>query len=201
MDGLYFYWISWMLWVVITFLLNKNRKRTFLAVWILTLIIVSSLSFSIKGLQINCAVIVLIIGAIIIVAHSSNWFMNTIQSLCLLFGYVGLLFWEQLSPVWIVLPRIILIPALALFLLFILAPSFKERYAIWCLGVTTGEILHGLILHSYGFTPYVGGFAFLDLLFIEFGLLLLVQGFLEMRKKMEQFILLIEKQKKRWTHE
>ncbi|MDC3415391.1 hypothetical protein [Aquibacillus salsiterrae] len=202
MSGLLFYWTGWMFWVIATFLMDKSVLRTFLGCSVLITIISSNqwLVYS-DDLKINLSIISLTFCSLLFLAKEKGWLLSTIRALCVLFGYVGILFWEQVSPVWMFLPREIIIPVIGILVVMILTKNYIERGIIWCMGISTGEILHGLILRSYGFSPEIGELAFLDLVFIGFGLLVVIRGIVELRLRMDMFLQLVEKQKKRWTHE
>ncbi|WP_226034672.1 YphA family membrane protein [Aquibacillus saliphilus] len=199
MDGYIFYWISWILWIIITFIMVKDNYRTYLALWLLTLIALSNSEVVIGVTKINAAIFILFFGALILLSKTSNWILNIIRSLCLVFGYVGVLFWEQISPVWLVIPRLIMIPVIGFIFLSFLTNENVDKLAVWCLGITTGEVLHSLILNSYGFNEYIGDMAYFDLLFTAIGLIVMVTFLQDVRSRLDQMIGAIEKQKKRWT--
>ncbi|MRH42387.1 hypothetical protein GH741_06785 [Aquibacillus halophilus] len=179
--------------------MKKNTYRIYLALWVLSLIAFSSSELFVGNTKINVSIIVLYIGALLLLASTSSRILNVMRSLCFVFGYVGLLFWEQISPVWLIIPRVIMIPFLGFILLILLTKNNVERIAIWCLGVTTGEVLHSLILNSYGFNDYIGDMAFFDILITGIGIIVAAAFLLEVRSKLDHMIELIEKQKKRWS--
>ncbi|MCT2537399.1 hypothetical protein NC661_00405 [Aquibacillus koreensis] len=201
MDGLIFLWVSWLIWIMITFFMGKDNKRTQLACWILLIIISAGITFTVSSITFSATVSVLYIGALFVLAKSKDWLLQTMKCVCLVFGYAGLLFWEQISPIWLFAPRLLIITVLGFIILQFLSASFFERCMIWCLGVTTGEIIHGLILNSYGLRESIGDLAFMDVLFIEISFLIIAQFLKELRLRIEILTQMIEKQKKRWTHE
>ncbi|MDL4840788.1 YphA family membrane protein [Aquibacillus rhizosphaerae] len=201
MDGLFFYWMGWIIWILITFLMKKNRNRTILGLGILILILFSDTIITIGNLDVNVALILLYFAAMFVLASRKDWIINTIWSLAIVFGYAGILFWEQISPIWLFVPRTIIIPVIGFVFLSFLSRSFVVKCVIWCLGITTGEVIHGLILHSYGFSESIGELAFLDLVFIEIAFLLVNLFIKETRVRLDLFTQSIEKQRKRWTHE
>ncbi|WP_186577817.1 YphA family membrane protein [Aquibacillus kalidii] len=199
MDGLFFYWISWLIWIIVTFLRQKDRTRNILAFCLLVIITLSNKEIVIESVTFNCSLLFIYLGALIMVVTGNNKISVIFKSFCIVFGYVGLLFWEQISPVWVVFPRTVTLSLIGFITLTILSGNFKEKCTVWLLGMTNGEILHGMILQSYEMTESIGEFAFLDLLLIEIGLLIVVHYIIVLKNKLDQYSELIEKQKKRWT--
>jgi hypothetical protein len=200
MNGLFFYWLAWLLWVLITFFMEKNITRTFLAFIVLAVITFSNTIVTLFGnIEFTLSIFVVYIFALVMVSQTNKKIITLWKSICLVFGYVGFLFWEQISPVWIVAPREILIPVFGFILLLLLNGNTKEKLAIWCLGTSTGEILHGVILHSYDMREAIGNMSFFDLLVIEISFLVIAHHIVELKKKLDIFVQSMEKQKKRWT--
>ncbi|WP_077621720.1 YphA family membrane protein [Sediminibacillus massiliensis] len=202
MEGLFFYWISWMVWVFFTFLYRKDRFRIFMSAWILLLIICSEINATFVGYQVNMAVIVSFCGGMILHARSSRWLYHNFCTLCLVFSYTGILFWEMISPIWVFMPRLLMVPFLGVALLFFVCKTFRDRCAVWTLGVTTGEILHTIILNSYGFSVGIGQLSFLDLMMVGISFNLLATLMVLVKRRVEIILQSIEeKLKMRWNHE
>ncbi|WP_138416932.1 YphA family membrane protein [Aquibacillus sediminis] len=195
MDGLLFYWICWMIWIYVTFIMKKHRLRDLLALWLLFILIFSSNEIMLGNISINMAVFVLFFGALLAFSFLSNWLKSLLYCLCLVFGYIGILFWEQISPVWMVAPRTIIITIIGFFFLLILTKQYVKRCIIWCLGLTTGEVIHGLIMNSYSMQETIGDMAFMDIIFLELATLSLYQGFVELQSRLDSTVQTIEQQK------
>ncbi|QTM99669.1 hypothetical protein ERJ70_10365 [Sediminibacillus dalangtanensis] len=118
------------------------------------------------------------------------------------FCYVGILLWELISPIWLFVPRLLMIPFIGLVLLIFLAETLIEKCMVWCLGITSGEILHGLIMRSYGFHPTIGELSFFDLLFVGIAFIILLRLTVATKQKIDVVAQTIEqKLKMRWNHE
>lgn len=197
MDGLLFYWISWMIWIIVTFLMPKNKYRNYLAMAILMVIFCSNAVILVNNVEVYLTIAILYFGSIVAIVNCQNIVKSISKAICIVFGYVGLLFWEQISPIWIVIPRTILIPLIGFVLLIILSDSFQERCVLWCLGLTSGEIIHGLILNSYKLSEGIGEMAFMDVLIVEIGFLITTTSLLKLKRKIDLFVRSIEEQKKK----
>ncbi|WP_099158372.1 YphA family membrane protein [Virgibacillus ndiopensis] len=182
-SGIIFYWIGWIFWVIVTFFMKKGRQRTFYACWILLIILCSPISIPIGGYQIGVSFLILLAG--------STYFHSIAKSLYLLFsaftislGYIAILFWERITPVWLFLPRSVLIPLIMTFLIVILTESLHDKLAIGLLGITSGEILHSIILSSYQLYETIGGLAFLDIFFMITMLVIFIETVQKVKVKL-----------------
>ncbi|SDJ67202.1 YphA family membrane protein [Sediminibacillus albus] len=202
MDGLLFYWISWILWVIFTFLLKKTKVRFYLSVWILLLLSCSNTVVEILDYKVNIAIFVSFVCAILYMAKSPDWMYQLFGSLCMTFSYIGILLWELISPIWLFVPRIIIIPFLAMIMLYFIADNLIDKCMIWCLGLTSGEILHGLIMNSYGFQPVIGERSFFDLMFVGIGFQIIAKLIMIIKHNTENLLQSLERKlKMRWNHE
>lgn len=195
MEGLFFYWICWLLWIIITFLMEKSRTRQFFGIWLLMLLIFSKTEIMVAEFNINASIFILYIGSIVLLAVNKRWLYHVFSAICIVFGYLGIMLWEQISPVWMFLPREAVIPATGFILLSLLTGSYIAKIAIWCLGVSTGEIIFSILLNGYGFKESIGDFAFLDVVMIEIGIIYCLTLLHKIRARMEYIIQSFEKQK------
>ncbi|MEW9674703.1 hypothetical protein ABRT01_00685 [Lentibacillus sp. L22] len=162
-DGLIFLWFSWILWIIVTFFMRKGRKRTYFACVLLLLICGSNMTWEIGEYKVTFSFLILFVSLV---------FFHTIaQSLYLLFSaftlclaYTGILFWEQITPIWMFLPRMILIPLVLVTIISVLIKSFEHKLAIGLFGITFGEIYHSVVLVRYTIREPIGDTAFFDML-------------------------------------
>lgn len=161
-SGILFYWIAWMFWIIITFFMKKGWKRTSYAGLLLTIIIVSDTFFLVENREISLAFLVLIAGAFLFLARMPRTFYHTFIVLTIMIGYVAILFWEQNTPVWVILPRTFIIPLVCTFLIANLVQNFHTRLIVGLVGISSGETLHSLILMSYSLPEPIGEMAFFD---------------------------------------
>ncbi|MDC3413065.1 hypothetical protein NC797_09820 [Aquibacillus sp. 3ASR75-11] len=201
MDGLLFYWISWLMWIIITFLMPKRKTRTWLAVWVLCTIILSNTYIETIDIRLNASIGILFLGAILLLSTRQRWFYLTLCSIFLVFGYNGLYLWEKISPIWMVFPRTVTIPFIGLIVVTFLTKGLYEKAAIWILGSSMGEVVYSFILHGYGFQETIGDKSYLDIIAVEMGFLLLTKWIIDLKLRMDLATQELEKRKMGWTHE
>ncbi|MBU8789741.1 hypothetical protein NSA56_08075 [Oceanobacillus caeni] len=163
-EGILFFWASWLLWIIVTFLMKKSSRRTILAYWILLTIISSSLYFHIGPFMFSLAIFTLFIGSIILMSKQTKTFYHLLSAFTITICYSALLLWEKISPIWVILPREILISIIISCFVYVLCHNFVGRISICLFGMLTGEMIYSFILSSYGFQEVVGEKAFLDTL-------------------------------------
>ncbi|MFD1038701.1 hypothetical protein ACFQ3N_09900 [Virgibacillus byunsanensis] len=177
--------------------MKKIRKRTVLACWILSVLMCSNLYASFENIQLSIAFIILWLGALLFHAKLPHLVYHVFSSFTISIGYIAILLWEQHTPVWMFLPRIILIPVISTMLIVILVKGFHNRIVVGILGISSGETIYSLLLSSYAIQETIGEMAFFDMTIIT--LLIIVS--LEIIKITKQKLLLFSKQLLRWQNE
>ncbi|MGY0691787.1 YphA family membrane protein [Virgibacillus sp. FSP13] len=197
-DGMLFLWFAWLLWIVVTFLMKKGKRRTYFACFLLLLIACSNVTLEIGGYFIQLSFIVLIVGLLFFHAIARSFYL-LFASFTICLGYTAILFWEQITPIWIFLPRSLLIPIAIVVLTIIITKQFESRLAIGLIGLTCGEMYHSFILSSYAIQEGIGDKQYFDMLltFVLFVTLLEViqQGKMAIYALSQDFKQSIRKQK------
>ncbi|MFS0672686.1 hypothetical protein AB1K81_05730 [Ornithinibacillus sp. 179-J 7C1 HS] len=92
----------------------------------------------------------------------------------IMIGYASLLIWETNAPVWIFMPRLLIIPIICVLLTVILTKRFISRITISLIGLCSGEFLYSLLLTNYSITKTIGGLMFLDTLFVVLFIIVII---------------------------
>ncbi|RDW22034.1 YphA family membrane protein [Oceanobacillus chungangensis] len=172
-SGILFYWFSWILWIIATFILEKNRLRTFMAGWILLSITGTYVNLEIINQTFSLAFIILFGGSTVLLARNEKLLYHTFSALTLTIGFASFRIWEVLSPMLKFLPSGLLITLLFSLLTCILTRNYYSRLSVCILGMLTGEMIYQLTLSYYGFNEVIGELFFFDhllstVLFITF---------------------------------
>ncbi|WP_412975661.1 hypothetical protein [Ornithinibacillus sp. 179-J 7C1 HS] len=174
MDGIFYYWFSWILWVILTFFMPKNKNRTIYSVWILITIIFSNVYITSDYLEISIAYLSIIIGGFILLSTLKRKGILLFSAFTIMIGYASLLIWETNAPVWIFMPRLLIIPIICVLLTVILTKRFISRITISLIGLCSGEFLYSLLLTNYSITKTIGGLMFLDTLFVVLFIIVII---------------------------
>ncbi|CDQ39791.1 YphA family membrane protein [Virgibacillus salexigens] len=173
-SGLLFYWFSWMLWIIIVFMMKKNQMRSYLSFAILIIIISANVILSFQIYTVSLSYLGLVITAVLWMIQLQHLAYLLFASFTLSIGYAGILLWEKNAPVWIIMPRVILI-SFAIILLIVLCTKYtKERFAICLTGLTFGELMYSLTMSSYGFPEIIGDLQFFDILLFVIVIILIL---------------------------
>ncbi|QDP40475.1 YphA family membrane protein [Radiobacillus deserti] len=194
MEGFLFLWISWMIWIIVTFLLPKTSTRTVCAIFILSTISLSSVYIVLDGLTIYVSIMVLFICGLWLISETGHWLRYILTSTAVGLGFTGYLFWEQIMPVMLLLSRNIVIPFIASLLLFFITKNARDQLAVWISSACLGECIHSFILHGYGVNTSVGELRFLDVICTTIAFLFVMHGFMVFRRKLYNAIDWLEKQ-------
>lgn len=167
LEGMFFYWVAWLLWILTTFFMKKNSTYRFAtAICILILISLTPYEIAVLGFQLNLAVIFLyfyILGHIILVKKVVG-IHNLLCTYVLMLAYASFLLFELYDPVWILFNRVWMIACVLGYLSVMLFSDSKDRLHFLIIAIIQGEFLFAMIVRKIGFAYSVGTGQFLDTL-------------------------------------
>ena len=179
MEGLLFYWITWMFWIMVIFFMNRNSKERFtIALCLLVVIILSPKTLTIYGVHFSAAIFFLYFTFLFVLAKFERMLIFSVL-LCafiVMLAYACFLIYELFDPVWLFFPRIWMISGLLAALSIILKTKKIFRFIILMLGAIQGDFLYALILRKYSFPYTIGSFSFLDVASLSFAFLFIWNG-------------------------
>lgn len=174
-EGIYFYWFSWIGWVVTTFFMNKGKDRIALSFFILLMIMVSDRTYHINGYSVHASFVLLFFFSLVMMTKIKGLllFYYLICSLIISIGYVCFHLFELFDPIWLIIDRKWMLSFVILYLILMLVKDAYHRLAVALIGVSNGELLYSLILTKFFREIEIGNFVFLDALaFIIFFILI-----------------------------
>ncbi|MFD2045877.1 hypothetical protein ACFSTA_13195 [Ornithinibacillus salinisoli] len=183
-NGLYFYWISWTLWVIVTFFMKKNTKRTLLSYWILVSIIVSNAYFTFDYYDISLTFISILIGGFLLFPHISRMVYHMFCTFTMMIGYASILIWEGQAPIWLFMPRFVLIPLICIFMICILVRGLYPRITVALVGICSGEFLYSHMLSNYYISYVVGEMIFFDTLSLILFIIIGIEWIRKLKRKL-----------------
>lgn len=166
--GLYFYFLGWIGWIIITFLFSKSAIRTFLSILLLSLLAGSATHVNIFGFSVNVAFIILVLTAIILLSKTlkQRYVLHYFSICTLSLAYVCFVIFEIYDPVWIFIDRTWMLSFILLYITLLLFKTKWERFVFMLTGVLQGEILNSFVLNSIFSYSVIGSFDFLAVLFL-----------------------------------
>ncbi|EIJ78696.1 hypothetical protein PB1_14099 [Bacillus methanolicus PB1] len=179
MDGAFFYWFCWLIWVAATFLLdNKNKYRYTVSKRLLVIIILSPIHFSVFHFQVYAAVVFIFFSIMMDISRLRNgtilYFF--ISSFIIMLAYVSFLMFELYDPVWVIINRDWLLAFILIYLTIVLQSDVRMRMYTMLAGIVQGELLYAFVLRQNGLIYPIGSLEFLDLATLAVAILLLWSG-------------------------
>ncbi|MFD2445869.1 hypothetical protein ACFSO7_18070 [Bacillus sp. CGMCC 1.16607] len=165
MEGLYFYGFCWTVWIITTFLANKNNhNRLPYACYILMIIIFSPYTFTIENYSVSYVAILILFLCFFKIAllPVKRKCYLLISSLIIGIGFVAFQLFELFDPIWIIFKREWLLGGLLTYLTVLLQQKLIWRIITVVTGCIYGEFIFAMILHRYTFPYTIGSFVFLD---------------------------------------
>lgn len=199
-EGLTFYWIAWMFWVITTFIMKKGSvTRFYTSLWILLLIIISPYSFFLYDYEISYVSIMLLMLLFYLVSTIKSFKAAYVllSSFIIMLAYVCFHLFALFDPVWLIFPRNWMLSLLLISLSFILQAHKLYRFIIILLGSIQGEFLYAYILNKYSFPYLIGSYAYLDAIALAAALAAVWTGFEMLTSFYEKHMNQVEKEKQK----
>lgn len=136
--------------------MTKGRVRTYLASWILLAIILADYFIRWNAMTISIPFILIFIGAAGLLGSLPRWFYLLASAFTVGIGYAAFLFWETISPVWLIMPRFMQITIIFGLLISLLVKPYIAKIAVCLFGMAAGELIYVLTLTEYGLIVTVG---------------------------------------------
>ncbi|HAQ08428.1 MAG TPA: hypothetical protein DCR24_13260 [Bacillus bacterium] len=175
MEGLFFYWLSWIGWTWATFIMDKkNPARIKIAIWLLAVIMTAPYKVNVFMYEIHLSAFA--IGFFLFAEtkrmRAGAFLYSFISAFIIMLAYTSFLLFELFDPVWVLFDRKIMIAAAGVYLTLLLQKTYYNRGISLISGLLQGEILFSTILQKYNFPYSVSSLAFLDILIISLAMLL-----------------------------
>lgn len=161
-SGIIFYWFCWILWIIATFIMKKDKRRTFLACWILMLILFSNVYISIFSIQVSVSLLTLVGGTLFMRGKHPRIIFHSFASFTVTIGYIGILIWENYTPLRLFFPQLVTISFLLVLIITFLTNGLLNRLSSGLFGIACGEIIYSLIAANYAIQDTMGDMAFFD---------------------------------------
>lgn len=165
MEGLMFYFISWSIWVFLTFISNKeNPYRLKLSALTLIIITLANIHFSFGNVDIY-------LGGVFLLLLSYAAFYRKNKKVILYFylcsfivttAYAAFHLFEIFDPIWLIIKKEWLLGISIGYLTILLQKGLKERLFIVISGTMQGEILYAYFLSQYHFSYQIASSSYLD---------------------------------------
>ncbi|ART76884.1 hypothetical protein B4U37_12890 [Sutcliffiella horikoshii] len=165
-TGQYFYFLSWMGWIIVTFFFPKSAIRTNMSILLLVVIACSTTTVQMFGFTITASFLVLAVTALIMLVNSlrQKYILHYFSICTVALAYVCFIIFEIYDPVWIFLDRTWLLSVIILYLSLLLFKTKRERFVFMLTGVLLGEVLRSIVTDRIFSYSDIGSFEFLAVL-------------------------------------
>ncbi|WP_246942230.1 hypothetical protein [Bacillus pinisoli] len=197
MEGIWFYWLAWIGWVILTFFWPKGKLRTVLTACLLILIITAHKNIDILQTEASIGFIFLFACNFVLIIHYSymKLLYLFISTVIMSFSYVSFHLFKIYDPVWVMFHPSFMVAVLLTYLALLLVKNQKERYIIFLFGLCQGELLYGIIMDYFSFPVIFGALSFFDIAAIGLTCISCWNGFEKLSAAINQSIKKTNKRK------
>lgn len=172
MEGIFFYWIAWIIWTLATFFMRKNNERLILSVVVLVLIIFSVTVMQITIFKINASLLIALLCSYLYLSlltksKTKKTVYILLCTLTITTAYVSFQLFELFDPIWLVFNRKIMLAFCLVYLTLLLVKDPRTRIVSVIIGACQGDLLYALILSDFRFEYEIGSLLFFDVLAIS----------------------------------
>ncbi|NNU83993.1 hypothetical protein ETC05_09080 [Geobacillus sp. BMUD] len=174
MEGVYFYFFFWALWIVATFLMKKTVERTKLAAFSLFMISSASITVKISPIQMGASFFVLFFSScyVAVTQRPCGWLRMALSATGLAFAYAAFRLLALFDPVWIWLDGQWMLGWWLAFVSALFHRDATARLLCLALGGCQGEIVYAMAVSRMTPDDVIGAFSFLDAMSISASCLL-----------------------------
>lgn len=169
------YWLIWIIFIIVYFFMKNGMKRSLFLFWILLTIIATNIFININSTSVSMTFILLLCGAIIFYVTNSFSIYKMIATFSIMIGYVSLLMWKKITPIWFFMPSYFMIPVLSVVVITFLLHDHYAQITAALVGITFGQLIYELIIISYQLNTIIGERVFFIHISITILFLILIQ--------------------------
>ncbi|MEW4287225.1 YphA family membrane protein [Rossellomorea marisflavi] len=183
MEGIYYLWILWGVWVYSTFLMKKGRVRFWISFCTLVLVASFPYEFGMGHYRVTVPLVLIVLLALWTIRElplrkKLYLFISLISTaMCL----TGVKLVSIYDPVLVIVDPFILDVSVLIvmgFLFYSDVASGSVRYASVLLGGALGQVFIGMILTTIGFGHTIGEHKYMDAAAVSFLILVGIDGLL-----------------------
>lgn len=198
MEGSLFFLFSWSLWIVTTFIMDKqNNIRTKYSIFILLFII--TIPYGVQwGEQRISIVLISTLFISFYYISKLKWKSRMYVCVCsffLMLAYVVFELMAILDPIWLLMSREWLKAVVMLVLVLILQKDLYCQILTLLVGNIIGEITFGLITRSFSMYAEIGSLLFFDSLLISVVSVITIFYIKYGLNKIEKYVTLLDKER------
>lgn len=162
LNDFFYFWMSWMLWIIVTFFLKKQRLRTGFMCWILLTMIGSQIYLVFDNyVVISLAYLSIIVGVMILYLLQTNLFEQTIIIFIVTLSLNSLKIFLNIAPIWLIFSESLMVVISSVTLTLLLAKVLYKRIVVLIASLCLSEVLYNILLFQYFYKINIGDIDFL----------------------------------------
>ncbi|MFA8437985.1 hypothetical protein [Pueribacillus sp. YX66] len=198
MEKFLFYWVAWLSWVWATWIMDKGKRRTQIAVISLLGIVSASHSISMFGYTINLAILFFLCLSIYFLFEKNilTQLYLYVSSMIVALGYVAIYLFSIYDPISLLIPFKFVAPIYLIFIVTFFAKQILYKLVLVFLSVSLGEIVIGIILNQLGLYNGIGMIDYLTNLTLSFISILILTLSKALIQSFERFVTRLKEEKR-----
>ena len=145
MEGILFYWIFWIGWIIITFFYRKRHPdRLKFSASILVNNLFINILFILFGFELSGSGVFIIFTAYLYIVQfeKRQILYLLLTSFIIMIAYVCFLLFEMFDPIWVIFKREWMLVLLIAYVVIFLHSDKKQRILVMLIGLIQGEVFY-----------------------------------------------------------
>ncbi|MFU2017186.1 hypothetical protein ACM6Q7_19375 [Peribacillus butanolivorans] len=156
MDGILFYWMSWIVWVIVMYFIPKTVPFRFDFLFhLLAVMVLAGYNLEVSLLSIHMSGLYLIFILCVYIRKQSIIKIIELISGCLIItlAYASFQLFSMLDPIWLIMKPSYLLCIFLNYLILILFKNWKHRLFVLLVGLIMGDLVYSglLVYHSLSY--------------------------------------------------
>ncbi|MFF2286482.1 YphA family membrane protein [Peribacillus butanolivorans] len=153
MDGILFYWMSWIVWVIVMYFIPKTVPFRFDFLFhLLAVMVLAGYNLEVSLLSIHMSGLYLIFILCVYIRKESIIKIIELISGCLIItlAYASFQLFSMLDPIWLIMKPSYLLCIFLNYLILLLFKNWKHRLFVLLVGLIMGDLVYSglLVYHS-----------------------------------------------------
>lgn len=178
LDGIFFYWFTWIGWAYCSFLMKASRRRTMYSIMLLMMMILQGFTLRAGNLLLHFSfVFLLMCGFVFAFRLDFKRMLSFVFCSCLVaLAYNAMLLFSMYDPVWMVVEvKWLLSGVLFLLSLFLMRETSLRPFMLGA-GMAVGETVYHFIIKKLTLALELGSLTFFDVLTLSVALCFVWEG-------------------------
>jgi len=162
MEGIFYYWIMWACWIIVTFWMKKGTQRFWYSFFILLNIFVSQTYVQLLEFNIGLSFFLFTLAGILGSIQQKRYIHTVMTAFTIALSYSSLQLFFVYDPVWFIADVKVVSSVVAFVIALFLGKDYVHSFSCLLIGLCYGELIFWIVISSIYKPVTIGDASFLE---------------------------------------